>query len=107
MTRAAAVESEDEFVEIALEMFPAQAVVGAERPGLQVGEDAMDPGQHDMGGHFADDMGIVGDVGRAWIGCPSVGFDGQFALSSRSSVLKNAPTILGMQAMLQYDWNPL
>ena len=36
----------------------------------------MDPGQHDMGGHFADDMGIVGDVGRAWIGCPSVGFDG-------------------------------
>jgi hypothetical protein len=57
-------------------MFPSQAVVDAERPGLQVGEDAMDPGQHDMGGHFADDMGIVGDVGRAWIGCPSVGFDG-------------------------------
>src|SRR5271166_5837462 len=27
----------------------------------------------------------------------------QFAHSSLSSVLKNAPTILGMQAMLQYD----
>ena len=37
----------------------------------------MDTGQHDMGSHFADDMGIVGDVGRAWIGCPSIGFDGR------------------------------
>ena len=36
----------------------------------------MDPRQHDMGGHVADDMGIVSDVGRAWIGCPSIGFDG-------------------------------
>jgi hypothetical protein len=75
VTRATAVESEDEFVEIALEVFPSQAVVDAERPGLQVGEDAMDPGQHDMGAAiFADDMGS-GDVGRG-IGCPSVGFDG-------------------------------
>ena len=24
----------------------------------------------------ADDTGIVSDVGRAWIGCPSIGFDG-------------------------------
>src|SRR5271157_3938641 len=31
----------------------------------------------------------------------------QFAHSSRSSLLKNVPTILGMQAMLQYDRNPL
>ena len=44
MTRATAVEAEDEFVEIALEMFPSQAVVDAERPGLQVGEDAMAQG---------------------------------------------------------------
>ena len=29
-----------------------------------------------MGSHVADDMGIVSDVGRAWIGCPSIGFDG-------------------------------
>src|SRR5271165_7100505 len=36
----------------------------------------MDPWQHDMGSHVADDMGIVSDVGRAWIGCPSIGFDG-------------------------------
>ena len=76
VTDAAAVESEDELVEIALEMFPSQAVVDAERPSLQVGEDAMDPRQHDMGSHVADDMGIVSDVGRAWIGCPSIGFDG-------------------------------
>ena len=43
-TDAAAVELEDELVETALEMFPSQAVVDAERPGLQVGEDAMDHG---------------------------------------------------------------
>ena len=36
----------------------------------------MHPRQHDMGSHVADDMGIVSDVGRAWIGCPSIGFDG-------------------------------
>ena len=60
MTDAATVESEDELVEIALDMFPSQAVVNAERPGLQVGEDAMDPRQDYMGGDFADDMGIVG-----------------------------------------------
>ena len=37
---AAAVESEDELVEIALEMFPSQAVVDAELPSLQVGEES-------------------------------------------------------------------
>ena len=31
----------------------------------------------------------------------------QFARSSRRSVRKNVPTILGMQAMLQYERNPL
>ena len=36
----------------------------------------MDPRQHDMGSHVAEDMGIVSDVRRAWIGCPSIGFDG-------------------------------
>ena len=53
-----------------------ETVIDAKRPGLQVGEGAMDPGQHDMGGHVANDIGIVSDVGRAWIGCPSIGFDG-------------------------------
>ena len=33
-----------------------QAVVDTEPPGLEVGEDVVDPGQDDMGGHGADDM---------------------------------------------------
>ncbi len=31
----------------------------SERPGLEVGEDAVDPGQDQVGGHGADDMGFV------------------------------------------------
>jgi hypothetical protein len=36
----------------------AQPVVDAQRPDLEVGEDAVHPRQDDMGGHLADDMGI-------------------------------------------------
>ena len=46
-------------------MFWAQAVVDPERPGLEVGEHAVDPGQHHMGGHGADDPKIVIDPRRA------------------------------------------
>ena len=59
---ATAIETENEFVEIGLKVFLAQTVVDAERPGLQVGEDAVDPRQHHMGGDRTDDMGIVGDI---------------------------------------------
>jgi hypothetical protein len=58
---AAPVEAEDELVEIGLEVFAAQAVVDPQGPDLEVGEDAMDPGQDDMGGHLADDMGLMGE----------------------------------------------
>ncbi len=55
----AAVTSEHEFVEIA-----AQAVEGAERPAFEVGEHAVDPPQHHVGGLGADDLRIVVVVGQ-------------------------------------------
>src|SRR3954467_7137014 len=63
MSGAASVEAEDELIEVGLEVFSTQAVIDAERPALEVGEDAVGPGQHDMSGHAADYMRIVGDAG--------------------------------------------
>jgi hypothetical protein len=63
VTDAAAVELEDDLVEIALEMFPSQAIVDGERPSLQVGEDAMDPRQHKWAAMLPMTW-IVSDVGR-------------------------------------------
>ena len=37
----------------------ADAVVGPERPTLEIGEDAMDPRQDHMRRHFANDLGLV------------------------------------------------
>src|SRR5271170_1292221 len=76
MPGMAAVEAEDELVEIDLEVLAAQAVIDAQGPDLEIGEDAVRPGQDDMGGHFADDVGIVIDTGDAGISRPSVGLSG-------------------------------
>ena len=62
---AAAVEAEDKLVEVGLKVFAAQAVIDAERPDFEIGEDAVHPGQDDVGGHLADNMGIVFDAGSA------------------------------------------
>ena len=43
--RAASVEPEHELVDIVGQVFDADAVVGAEQPGLEVGEGAVDPRQ--------------------------------------------------------------
>ena len=75
MAGSASVEAEGEFVEVALEMLSSQSMIDAERPGLGVGEGAVAPGQNDMGGHGADDMGLVPDVGGAGVGRLAVGFD--------------------------------
>src|SRR3984893_9397408 len=88
---SAAVEAKDELVEVGLEMLAAQAVIDAQSPDLEVGEDPVHPGQHDMGGHLADDMGIVADAGSAGIGGPSVGLGG----STRREILGDE----GMQAV--------
>ncbi len=76
MSGSAAVEAEDELVEVGLEVLAAQSVVDAQGPDLEIGEDAVRPGQDDMGGHFADDMGIVVDARGAGISRPSVGLGG-------------------------------
>src|SRR3984893_11030668 len=76
MAGAAAVEAEDEFVEIGLEMRAAQAVIDAQSPDLEVGEDPVHPGQYDMRRHLADDMGVVADAGSAGIGGPPIGLGG-------------------------------
>ena len=76
MTVAAPIEAEREFIEIGLNVGAAQAVIDAERPGFEVGEHPMDPGQDDMGGHRADHMGFMLDVLCAGIGSPSVGLGG-------------------------------
>src|SRR4051794_8866752 len=73
---AASVEAEDELIEVGLEVFATQAVIDAERPALQVGEDAVGPGQHDMGGHAADDMRIMPDTGSTGVSWPAVGLGG-------------------------------
>ena len=57
MPGAAPVEAEDELIEIGLEVFAAQAVVDAQGPDLEVGEDAVHPTQDDVGRHFAHDWG--------------------------------------------------
>src|SRR5689334_25186483 len=76
MSRAPAVEAEDEFVEVALEVFAAQAMVDAQGPDLEVGEDPVDPGQDDMSGHLTDDMRLVGKAGGAGISGPTIGLGG-------------------------------
>ncbi len=58
-------------------MRTAQAVVDAQGPDFEVGEDAVDPGQDDMGGDLADDMRIVSDAGGPWVSRPSVGLGGR------------------------------
>ena len=91
MAGAATVEAKDELVEIGLKMIAAQAVIDAQCPDLEVGEDAVHPGQDDVGGHLAHDMGIVFDAGSAGIGGPSIGFGG----GARGQVLGDE----GMQAV--------
>src|SRR3954463_3735888 len=76
VSSAASVEAEDELVEVGLEVFAAQTVIDAERPALEVGKDTVGPGQHDMGGHTADDMRIVRDPRGTGIPRPAVGFGG-------------------------------
>ncbi len=73
---APAVEAEDEFIEVGLEVLTAQPVIDAQGPDLEVGEDPVNPRKHDVGGHLADDMGIVGDAGGAGISGPTIGLGG-------------------------------
>ena len=42
----------------------------------EVGEDPVNPREHDVGGHFADDMGIMSDAGGAGISGATIGLGG-------------------------------
>ena len=76
MPSASPVEAEDEFVEVGLEVLSAQPVVDAQSPDFEIGEDPVHPGQHDVGGHLADDMGLVSDAGGTRISRPAIGLGG-------------------------------
>ena len=76
MPGAPAVEAEDEFIEVGLEVLTAQPVIDAQGPDFEVGEDPVNPRKHDVGGHLADEMGIVGDAGGAGISGPTIGLGG-------------------------------
>lgn len=54
----------DELIEVAAHVRLADAVIRVERPSFEVGEYVMDPQQHDMRGHRADDCGAMGEVGE-------------------------------------------
>lgn len=57
-------------------MLATQAVIDAESPTFQVGEDAMGPRHDDVGGHRAYDMRVADDAGGARIGRSTVGLGG-------------------------------
>ena len=53
------VVSKDEFVEIRVEVFAAQAMICAKGPSLKQRESPMDPRQNDVASHGADNARIV------------------------------------------------
>jgi hypothetical protein len=61
--RSASIEAEDELVQVVLKVDPAQAVVDAQTPALEVGEQAKGPGQDDVRRHRADGDRLVLDLG--------------------------------------------
>src|SRR3954447_25092609 len=76
--RAASVETEHEFVDVVGQMFGADAVVGAEQPGFEVGEGPVDPGQLLGGVLRVPDHGRPVRVGPAQgpVGMQAIGQDG-------------------------------
>src|SRR5512144_3285078 len=76
MAGVAAIEAEHELVEVGLQVLAAQAVVDAERPAFEVGEEAMCPGQDNVRGHRSDDVRVVSDAGSAGVSRPAIGFRG-------------------------------
>ena len=51
-------------------------MINAERPGFEAGKDAMDPGQHHMSGHGADDMGVMMRGRQSRVSRPAIGSRG-------------------------------
>ncbi len=59
VTSSAAVEAEDDLIEVGLQMLAAATVVDVQCPGFEIGEDAMIPGQDDRGGPVSNDVRVV------------------------------------------------
>ncbi len=65
-----------------MEVRLSNAVIGSERPSLEIGEDAMDPRHHDVRRHFSDDLRLVVIAFQAFVGREAVTEDGGASLSS-------------------------
>src|ERR1700693_2885643 len=61
----AAIVAEHELVEIGIDVFAAQAVIRTKLPPLDQREDPVNPRQHDMRRHLADDTRVVSGDARA------------------------------------------
>lgn len=64
----AAVVTENELVEIRVDMLAAQTMIRAQSPPLHQREDPVNPGQHDVSRHLADHAWIVPVFGQARVG---------------------------------------
>ena len=69
----AAVVAEDEFVEVGVGVFAAQAVIRANSPPFHQREDPVNPRQHDVTCHLADDARVMPVVDQSRIGSVAVG----------------------------------
>src|SRR5207245_3442861 len=69
-------KAEDEVIKVWLEVPAAQPVVDAQGPDLEVGENPVNPREHDVSGHLADDVGIVNEAGSPGISRPTIGLGG-------------------------------
>ena len=65
--------AEHALVEIGIDMFAVQAVIRAKSPAFHQREDPVNPRQHDMRRHLADDARVMPVVGQPGIGCVAVG----------------------------------
>ena len=68
MPMEAPIVAEQEFIEIAVDVLAAQAVICAEAPSLHQRESAMNPRQDNVARHLADDAWIVPIAGQPRIG---------------------------------------
>src|ERR1700693_6449049 len=76
MAVEAAIVAEDELVEIGIDMFAAQAVIRGKSPPLHQREDPVNPRQHDMPRHLADDTRVMPVVDQSGIGSVAGGKQG-------------------------------
>jgi len=95
----AAIEPERKLVKIGLEVRGVDPMMGPPEPGLQIGEDAMDPGQHARG-PLGRPLGLhpvpVAQPGQGGIAAPAIGDDrGPGATTARTNPVSAGPGASG------------